>query len=210
MRPWRIRSRLPLLLALAVLLAAPSLWVGDAALRAEEEKNKTGANATQTNTHHDHLIQGAFGYVLGEVWEGPATVAEPGLLKVEVPPKVDSKLFDFHSLWLDPESRRIVQISASRAYADPKKAEEANLALMGILTGKYGQPRTEQLRQVFGADGRSVHVLMSQEGDTALLGVVYQDDRATASALTRPRFELKLPDIPGMNGTIETEEDDGL
>ncbi len=163
------------------------------------QANQTGqailGNATEP------VIKGAFGYVLGEVWDGAATPAEPGLLKAEVPPLIDSKLFDFHSLWLDPESKRIVQISASRAFEEPTLAERAHMALMGILTGKYGQPRDEQLRQVFGADGRSVHVLMSLEGETAMLGVVYQDDRATAAAITRPRFELKLPEIPGVNAT---------
>ena len=147
------------------------------------------------------LIDGAFGYVLGQRWEGTATPVEPGLLKAEVSPLVDSGLFDFHSLWLDPQSRTIVQISASRAYPDPREAEQAHLTLVGLLTGKYGSPRTEQLRQVFGAQGRSVHVLMSLEGEVAILGVVYQDDRAVADVITRPRFELNLPEIPGVNAS---------
>ncbi|AGW11959.1 hypothetical protein DGI_0017 [Megalodesulfovibrio gigas DSM 1382 = ATCC 19364] len=137
--------------------------------------------------------------MLGQRWEGAAAPVEPGLLKAEVSPLVDSGLFDFHSLWLDPQSRAIVQISASRAYPNPREAEQAHLTLVGLLTGKYGSPRTEQLRQVFGSQGRSVHVLMSLEGEVAILGVVYQDDRAVADVITRPRFELNLPEIPGVS-----------
>lgn len=211
-------TRLAGLTAPALLLAlALVTWTAPAALALPEaaahnatpgepgEPSVPEAPGAQMDTPQENtpLIEGAFGYVLGERWPGEASPAEPGLLKAEVPPLVDSGLFDFHSLWLDPQSHEIVQISASRAFQHSQDAEKAHLALVGLLTGKYGQPRTEQLRQVFAAQGRSVHVLMSLEGDMALLGVVYQDDRATAAAITRPRFDLTLPDIPGVNDNAD-------
>ncbi|GAB7080292.1 hypothetical protein [Megalodesulfovibrio paquesii] len=182
-------------------LAVQSAGDAPVAAPASEALPATGGEASQPDTSGPQRIEGAFGYLLGERWTGRATPAEPGLLKVEVPPLVDSGVFDFHSLWLDPETRAIVQISASRAFETPREAEEAHLALINLLTAKYGPPRTEQTRQVFEVQDRSAHVLLSLEGGMAILGVVYQDNQAAATALTRPRFELNLPDIPGYNET---------
>ncbi|QJT08477.1 hypothetical protein [Oceanidesulfovibrio marinus] len=134
-------------------------------------------------------IDGAFGFTLGDVYVPDSatdmTQDKGGLVRVEVEARIHTGFFRYHALWLEPDTQRIVQITATAPYPTRESAEEALASLLDVLRKKYGHGVFEDLVHTFHNKERSIHVSVSVQGSIYVLAIAYQDDALVNEAMRK-------------------------
>ncbi|THB70621.1 MAG: hypothetical protein D6E12_02590 [Desulfovibrio sp.] len=176
-------SALVLALGVALLLGAGSACA---------EENGTQGSDTE-GAELMEPIQGAFGFFLGERFapndDIPCRETRHGLVACEVEPPVPSPLFTTYFLDLDPDSRVIVQISATSFYNDRIAYERRRGEAAANVSVRFGNLREHQgglLAQL----GHTSAFLFGQENDTTKeygLTLLVTDDTAYQAAVERLR-----------------------